>query len=264
MIRRSILIMSLFFSGAALTSWIQVPISYASTGAPESKGGAIIVELFTSEGCSSCPPADNLLQQISGKTTKDRRRIITLSEHVTYWNHLGWSDPFSNDVYTQRQEGYGRRFSLDSVYTPQMVIDGKEQLVGNDWKGLERLLNQEHERQSIRIRIIAVDRQGDDLLIAYSLIGSLPGTGADLMAVIVDDEDKSNVARGENSGRILTHVSVARSIKRFQATASSSDQQLKVPWLQSDSRLPKQNRHLILFAQEKWQGRVLGADDFPF
>jgi hypothetical protein len=262
MIRRSISTMGLLLSGAALASPIQV--SHASTDASESKGGAIIVELFTSEGCSSCPPADNLLQQISGKKTKDGSRIITLSEHVTYWNHLGWSDPFSNEVYTQRQEGYGRRFSLDSVYTPQMVFDGKEQLVGNDRKGIERLLNQEHERQVIRIRIIAVDHQGDDLLVAYSLIGSLPGAGADLMAVIVDDADKSNVARGENSGRILTHASVARSIKRFQATASSSDQQLKVPFMQSRSKLPKQNRHLILFAQEKGQGRVLGADDFPF
>jgi hypothetical protein len=264
MIRRSIFVMGFLLSGAALASRMLVPITQASTGASESEGGAIIVELFTSEGCSSCPPADNLLQQISGKTTKDGRRIITLSEHVTYWNHLGWSDTFSNDVYTQRQEGYGRRFSLDSVYTPQMVIDGREQLVGNDWKGLERLLNQEHERQPIRTRIIAVDHQGDDLLVAYSLIGRLPGAGANLVAVIVDDEDKSNVARGENSGRILTHVSVTRSIKRFQATASSSDQQLKVPFLQLGSGSPKQNRHLIFFAQEKGQGRVLGADDFPF
>ena len=90
----------------------------------ENSRAPILVELFTSEGCSSCPPADRLLQQLDGQ-------VVVLSEHVDYWNHLGWRDPFSSAAFSQRQEAYGRRLHAES-YTPQMVIDGGVEFVGND------------------------------------------------------------------------------------------------------------------------------------
>src|ERR1700679_3524239 len=129
-------------------------ISKAST--PEAEPGAVLVELFTSEGCSSCPPADALLQQIAGKQTESGQLIVGISEHVTYWNQLGWPDPFSSDSYTERQNAYGRRFHLDSVYTPQMVINGEEQVVGSDKAAIVRALREEQNPQSLSVHIQAV------------------------------------------------------------------------------------------------------------
>ena len=262
---RKIYIIGLISAGVVLASLLHVsPTAQANAGSIEAANGSIIVELFTSEGCSSCPPADALLQQIDNKTTSNGRRVIAISEHVTYWNHLGWSDPFSDDVYTQRQDEYSRRFHLDSVYTPQMVIDGDEQMVGSDRKGLLRALERTRENSPLTFGIGAVERQGDSLAVGYSLTGNLPASGADLVAVIADDEDHSNVARGENSGRVLTHVSVARFFKRFTANKAGADEMLQIALPHPIISSPKQSRHLILIVQEKGQGRILAADEKPF
>ena len=258
-------LMGLSFLAIVLTVifHFQMP-ARANVHGVEKDHGAIVVELFTSEGCSSCLPADALLRQIDGKQTKDGRRIIGLSEHVTYWNHLGWSDPFSNDVYTQRQDEYGRRFQLDSVYTPQMVIDGEEQLVGSDRDGLQRALDKSRQPQPITIQINAVASRGEAVSVKYSLAGSLSRGDTELVAVIVDEEARSTVARGENSGRVLTHVSVARTMKRLAAKTSSEEQSLEIPIPRSSDTPQKPGRRLILFAQEKRQGRILGADEKSF
>jgi hypothetical protein len=265
MTKRTKSIMSLSFLAIVLAVVLHLQMSArANVDGVEKNQGAVVVELFTSEGCSSCPPADALLRQINGKQTKDGRRIIGISEHVTYWNHLGWSDPFSNDVYTQRQDEYGRRFQLDSVYTPQMVIDGEDQLVGSDRDGLQRELDKSRKPQPITVQINAAVPRGDMLSVSYSLSGSLSSGGAELVAVIADDEARSDVSRGENSGRILTHVSVARSMKRVAATSSHQEQALEISIPRSFVTSFKQDRHLILFVQAKGQGRVYCADEKSF
>ena len=236
----------------------------ANVDGVEEVRGAVVVELFTSEGCSSCPPADALLRQIDGKQTKDGRRIIGISEHVTYWNHLGWSDPFSNEAFTQRQDEYGRRFQLDSVYTPQMVIDGQVQLVGTDRNVLQRELEKLRKPQPIAIRVNAVSLHEDVVSINYSLAGSFENGAVELVAVIADDETRSSVARGENSGRVLTHVSVARLIKRLAAETSSKEQTMEISFPRASVTSPKQGRRLILFVQAKGQGPVLCADEKTF
>src|ERR1700733_11174064 len=96
----------------------------------------VLVELFMSEGCSDCPPADALLQRLDETQFVSGAFAIVLSEHVTYWNHLGWRDPFSFDDMDFRQKEYGERFNLESIYTPQAVIDGTTQLVGNNAAGV--------------------------------------------------------------------------------------------------------------------------------
>jgi hypothetical protein len=103
-----------------------------------------IVELFTSEGCSSCPPADSLLSQINLKQTNAGQLIVGISEHVTYWNNLGWKDPYSSPLFTDRQNVYASRLSPEGSYTPQMVLNGRDQFVGSGGPALERALRDEN------------------------------------------------------------------------------------------------------------------------
>jgi hypothetical protein len=222
----------------------------------------VLVELFTSEGCSSCPPADALLRQVNGKQTHGGQLIVGISEHVTYWNSQGWSDPFSSPVNTERQNAYGERFHLESVYTPQMVINGSEEIVGSDAAAFLRAVQKEEEqRAQMSLRILSLHVSGDTLTVNYSAGGEVPAHGADLIAVVADDSDQSSVLRGENSGRTLAHVDVARSISRVGKVQAAGEKtlQLKLP----SSYQAAQKHHLILFAQTPGNGRVLGADTQP-
>lgn len=222
----------------------------------------VLVELFTSEGCSSCPPADALLRQVNGTQTSEGQLIVGISEHVTYWNSLGWSDPFSSSAYTDRQDAYSRRFHLDGVYTPQMVINGAEQIVGSDRAALLQAVMKEEAQQSrMALRILSVEVSRSGLKVHFSASGELPAHGVDLIAVLADDSDRSSVLHGENSGRMLAHVAVARSISRIanMQTAGEGTAQIPIP----SSFQASQGHHLILFAQTPGNGRVLGTDTKP-
>ena len=163
------------------------------------------MELFTSEGCSSCPPADALLRQMNGTRTSGGQMVVGISEHVTYWNSLGWSDPFSASVYTERQNAYSQRFHLEGVYTPQMVINGAEQIVGSDRAAFVRAVQKEEEqRPHMSLRILSLRVAGDNLTVNFSTSGDVPAQGVDLIAVLADDSDRSNVLHGENSGHTWT------------------------------------------------------------
>jgi hypothetical protein len=221
----------------------------------------VLVELFTSEGCSSCPPADALLRQVNGTQTIAGQLIIGISEHVTYWNSGGWSDPFSSSSYTERQDAYRRRFNLEGVYTPQMVINGAEQIVGSDRAALLKAVLKEEEQPSrMALRILSVDAGQDGWKVHFSAGGELPAHGVDVIAVLADDSDRSSVLHGENSGHTLAHVAVARSISRTKVRASGEGTaQIPMP----SSFQASQRHHLILFAQMPGNGRVLGTDTKP-
>ena len=223
---------------------------------------AVLVELFTSEGCSSCPPADALLKLVNGSKTNGGELVVGISEHVTYWNSLGWSDPYSSDAYTERQNAYSERFHLDGVYTPQMVINGAEQIVGSDHAGLLHAVEQEDaESPRLSLRIMSVNRAANTLTVNFVTSGDVPNQGADLMAVLADDADRSDVLRGENSGRTLAHVSVARSITRVARVKTAGELTVQIPIPASFQA--NQGHHLILFAQTPGNGRVLGTDTKP-
>jgi hypothetical protein len=222
----------------------------------------VLLELFTSEGCSSCPPADALLRQVNGTRTPGNQLVVGVSEHVTYWNGQGWSDPFSSSAYTERQNAYSERFHLEGVYTPQMVINGSEQIVGSDRAALLRAVQaEEAQPPQISVRILSLNVMGNTLTVNFSIGGYVPSQGADLMAVLADDSDRSGVLRGENSGQTLAHVAVARSISRVARlrTAGERTVQIQIP----DTFQAAQKHHLILFAQTPGNGRVLGADTKP-
>jgi hypothetical protein len=173
----------------------------------------VVVELFTSEGCSSCPPADALLAELAS-----RPDVLALSFHVDYWDRLGWKDPFSSPAATERQQRYAELLRLATVYTPQMVVDGKWQAVGSDRAEIQRALDARHTLAEVPVAL-AVDRG-----LAQIKLGAAgdPASGAVLL-IGFDRRHVSAVQRGENSGRTLAHVDVVRGIEQvaqFRGQAS--------------------------------------------
>lgn len=202
------------------------------------------MELFTSEGCSSCPPADRLLAELDHKQPVPGTAIIVLSEHVDYWDQLGWRDPYSSHQWTERQDEYGRQFGLDSIYTPQIVVDGDIQASGNDGHAVLSAIERSAKQPHIEIAISSLDRSAGGLQLEFT---AGPAKGTALYAVLADDADRSSVARGENAGHTLDHVAVARTLVKvadLQSTPLDKKTTLALP---PDAA----NRHLriILFAE---------------
>jgi hypothetical protein len=136
---------------------VQPGLGAAQPTAPSSPSptSVVILELFTSEGCSSCPPADKLLRQVHLKETGAGQLIVGISEHVTYWNNLGWKDPYSAQVFTDRQSVYASRLSPEGSYTPQMIVNGRDQFVGGNGGALESALQSDARRPHVDLRIVS-------------------------------------------------------------------------------------------------------------
>ncbi|MGA8089262.1 MAG: DUF1223 domain-containing protein [Terracidiphilus sp.] len=226
----------------------------ATSSAPERV--PVLVELFTSEGCSDCPPADALLAKLDASQPIPSVQAVVLSEHVTYWNRLGWTDPFSLDAMTERQEDYVLRFGLNSSYTPQMVVDGTDQFVGSDGRALVAAMTKEAKtpKQAIAIEGAAWDHGAAQ----FSVHANAPA-GTKLLAVLAADATHSEVARGENAGRTLHHTAVVRVMKEFGADAANG-RQLKLsggPLTQkAEAAGPVR---LVVFLVDRKTGHVLGA-----
>jgi hypothetical protein len=171
----------------------------------------IIVELFTSEGCSSCPPADRLLLELQ-KQSKPDAQIIVLSEHVDYWDSLGWKDPFSSRQFSDRQSLYAHQQFTDDVYTPQMFVDGHKGFTGSDVSKVVEELKAAAKEHKTEVRIVELDSGVSSTKLRIS-VGA--GKGADLMLAITEDGLETKVARGENRGRFLAHTGVVRLLKKL-------------------------------------------------
>lgn len=221
-----------------------------------------LIELFTSEGCSSCPPADALLRQIHLKKTADGQLIIGISEHVTYWNNLGWRDPFSAEAFTDRQQTYASRLSPEGPYTPQMVVNGRYQFVGSDTSALEKALRANLNVPHLDLQIDSLSLTPAGLNLQFALKSPVK-SALDIVAVVTDDADRSNVLRGENSGRDLEHISVARVLTRVGTVHDSAEQTVNLRFPASFDAKSGSGHHLILFAQEQHQGAILGATIVP-
>ena len=253
------------FATVALLSLLPAGVSAQAdaTQAEAAHPSAVLIELFTSEGCSDCPPADELLQQVSGHKTAEGQLIVGISEHVSYWNGLGWKDPFSSELYTGRQNNYSSHFGLSSVYTPQMVVNGREQFVGSDRRALQAALTAESQRKQIMLHIDSAQLAQGSITFTYSA-SALPAKGSlQLVAVLVDDVDRSNVLRGENSGRELTHVAVARSLAPLGALHEAEQRSVTLPLPASFHSNAGTGHHLVLFAQQNGDGAVMGTDTKP-
>lgn len=170
----------------------------------------VLLELFTSQGCSSCPPADRLLAAFDQKQPVDGVELIVLSEHVDYWNHLGWRDPFSSPLFSARQNGYAARFRLPSPYTPQLVVDGQHQLVGSDSPGALAAIGRAQQSPKSQITLTSLRREGDRVSVHLAIPSG--GRKATVFLALAEAGAQSQVARGENAGRSLSHVAVVRSL----------------------------------------------------
>jgi hypothetical protein len=250
---------ALLTASCALLVTHAVPFSAIAQDVAASKPASIaIVELFTSEGCSSCPPADALLRQINLKQTNAGQLIVGISEHVTYWNNLGWRDPYSLPVFTERQSAYASRLSAEGSYTPQMVLNGRDQFVGSDGGALERALLDDTKRIHFDLRIITSTLSADGVDVKFSFSGHT-SKPLDVVAVLTDDADSSNVLRGENSGRLLQHVSVARSLTKVATVAGDAEESILLSLPEGFQVTAGPGHHLVLFVQEAHQGMILGA-----
>ena len=220
----------------------------------------ILVELFTSEGCSSCPPADRFLQKLDAQPVVGAQ-IIVLSEHVDYWNHIGWKDPYSSHFYSERQNSYARHFGLSDVYTPQMVVDGVSEFVGGDPEKAEKAFAKAVGGSKVTVRLSSIVADSKQLH-AHLEVGPLDATPSskerEVYVAVALNRAESQVSGGENSGRKLTHVAVVRNLAQVgtlkEQQSFSRDVELKL-----ESGADPQNLRLIAFVQEAHQGRVLGA-----
>jgi hypothetical protein len=221
----------------------------------------VLVELFTSEGCSSCPPADAFLQKLDRDQPISGADIVVLSEHVDYWDGLGWRDPYSSRSVTDRQNAYGSRLGLKTVYTPQMVVDGASEFVGNDSQLAQKAFARAVSRSKIGVRLSSVSAETDSLH-AHLETDSLPvGSGlreAEVYTALALDHAESQISGGENSGRKLTYTSVLRTLQRV-GTIRSGESFSKDINLKLERRSDLHNLRLIAFVQEAGYGKVAGA-----
>ena len=232
---------------------------HAKPSAPEATRKAVVVELFTSEGCSSCPPADALLLQLRQQAQQDGTEIIPLGFHVDYWNDLGWQDRFSSPAYSRRQEQYAHKFALDGPYTPQMVVDGSREFTGSDSSRARAVIAQEAaQAQTVDVQLSLPSP--DKLLVRVSRSGDSKVSG-DIILAITEDNLTSNVGAGENTGRVLRHAAVVRD-SRILGKITQASLQLEAPLALAKDWKIKDLRYVV-FVQETPYGRIEGAASLP-
>jgi hypothetical protein len=215
----------------------------------------VLVELFTSEGCSSCPPADLLLAKLESTQPVAGARIIVLSEHVDYWDRLGWRDPFSSAQFTARQQEYSQIFRDTGPYTPEMVIDGGTGFVGSESAQALRAIAQAARAPKATVRISTAP--GKVSIQAEGVKGS-----ADVLLAITERNLLSAVARGENAGRKLPHTAVVRWLhvvgktRRGEAFTAEVNASPEKSW-------KLENLRAVVFLQDRSSRKMLGAAEAP-
>jgi hypothetical protein len=212
----------------------------AATGATPGRR-PVVLELFTSQGCSSCPPADALLHELA----RSRADVLPLAFHVTYWDRLGWPDRFALAAATARQRGYARISGAGTIYTPQMVVDGVVDVVGSDRPRVLAAIAAAALRAREGALSVAVTRDRDGLAVA---LGDGTGSGQVLL-VGFDPEHRTPVGRGENAGRVLVEANIVRSVTELGPWSG-------VAW-SLRAAVPAGERHAVLV--QAADGRMLGA-----
>jgi hypothetical protein len=226
-------------------------ISFSTAGlknkmAREQNGFALI-ELFTSEGCSSCPPADEALEEIQKKY--NGKDVLVLGYHVDYWNKLGWNDIFSDGSFTQRQEYYSNIFRLNNIYTPQVVVNGKKEFLGSDKSKLISSIDEQlSERSAVSIKLNAIQNAEGKIDVHYSAEGT-DAKKEQAILVLIQKMGISEIKKGENKGRTLHHINIVRSI--FYLPLKETTTNFTLP-----AGLQKEDVFVAGFIQDKKSGSI--------
>jgi hypothetical protein len=203
------------------------PIPEARADEPHRSEGVAVVELFTSEGCSSCPPADGVLAELSRQGEGDGLPVYAIAFHVDYWDDLGWPDRFASPEHTARQFAYGRAFGTRRMYTPQMIVDGSDEFIGSDRDRARGSVAKALARPATAAVSLHARPRGADVSVDYDVAGAPPG--AVLTIVVVDRAASVDVRAGENAGRTLRHTDMARAFVTVPLAQHAGTQVLHVP-----------------------------------
>ena len=225
----------------------------------------VVVELFTSEGCSSCPPADRLLSRLEQTQPIAGAQVIAVEEHVDYWNQLGWNDPFSSPQYRARQNDYAIAFHAKDIYTPQMVVNGQAAFVGSDMSRAYREIGAAAQSESTLVNLSSKPNPRDpdllDLSVQVSNPPSVKWRASNVYLAVTESGLSTFVQGGENAGRRLRHSAVVRSfgvIGRVDPKGANGGQ------LVSTLRLPREwkreNLRAVVFVQERGTLHIIGAN----
>ena len=229
----------------------------------DGKRTPVIVELFTSEGCSSCPPADKVLAELETTQPIAGAEIIALSEHVDYWNYIGWSDPFSSEAFSARQGAYAGVFNNNGVYTPQMVVDGQAEFVGSNAEKAQTAIARLAKIPKAEVTIDFAQAESSSTIKLNVRVAKLPKLSpsdlAEVLLAITETNLSSQVVRGENVGRKLNHTAVVRELRSLGSVAN-----LNKPFEAETTALlgkdwKRSNLKAVAFVQERRQKRILGA-----
>jgi hypothetical protein len=241
----------------------------AGPGSPRVPGGpprVVIVELFTSEGCSSCPPADALLKELSEQQRVNGVQIVALEEHVDYWNHLGWRDPYSSIEYSERQNDYAQVFGTDGLYTPQMVVDGQRELVGSRSLAAREAIQKAADQPKAEIILVPGANVSPSKPVFEVQIKSLEGIAirgeAEVWIAVTEKGLQTDVKAGENSGETLKHAAVVRSLRKIDTVRDPAGYK-RQDQVTIDPRWKKENLTVVVFLAEKSTRKIIGAAAAP-
>ncbi len=223
----------------------------------------VLVELFTSEGCSDCPPADVLLSRLGKTQPIPGANIIILEEHVTYWDQFGWKDPFSFRAITSRQASYADAFGGQQVYTPQMIVDGQAEFVGSAAVKASQVIQVAaiSHKTEINLQWTADGK----LKVDVSPLADIPkGESSDVILAVAENALHSKVSRGENAGRSLEHDGVVRQLERVGTIDGPAKEFSSTLALHPASEWNRANLRAVVFVQDQKSLRVLAAAQVPF
>jgi hypothetical protein len=225
----------------------------AQQAAPVSSRTPVLVELFTSEGCSSCPPADQLLARLDRDQPIQGADIIVLSEHVDYWDSLGWRDRFSSPYLTQRQKYYQTLFNLGDVFTPQVVVNGSAQFVGSDSEGIGKAIERASAPAAVPLTLASVEVHQNEVAFTLRNGPDIPHW-VNLYAALVDPSDTTEVRAGENGGRTLHHAGVMRALALMCSECVTARLGARLNRIQAPGTANLNGMRLVVFVNEKHNG----------
>lgn len=248
---KAVVIISFLTGSAVLFSFFPISPNEIIIHQPENQN-AVVIELFTSQGCSSCPAADRLLSEFIDQSSDRELPIYGLSFHVDYWNRLGWKDPFSASEFTERQYQYADKFGNRGVYTPQMIVNGKAEFVGSSKREASSAIRTAlANTPTAQIKATELTRTKNTIKLTYTVDQPLKGTV--LNVALVERGIATNVTRGENRGRTLEHDNVVRGFSK-QTISKEGKASLSLP---KDLDLEKSS--IILYTQDSDSYEILGA-----